>query len=430
MTPNLYVKSALDYLASRLDPIIGERFARELGGHPWTVILRIIDEKKGRKPSDEYMCGDLQPQLRMLTEWLGEFAYPFDRGDRISRTLAGELRIFRNRLSHTYRFEMDEAYRAADTSARLLAELADAGATHARTIADDILMDLARERGLTRSAVDEVIAKTDSSIVADEGALSGGGADGGAGAGASAGTVAGGGADAGAGALPGGGAGGALGYGAKQRHQGLVPTPTGATRGQSRIGIEGEWADEHVEPAPEVMASDRTFIGASRLPYQPWQVARDGDRTVIEDLRKKSPRLQVRSVALEIVDFEWPIAVERLVRLTASSFGVTHLGGKLKKQLERQVVQCGAFVDDDKFVWPSDIDPTTWDQFRPNGSDVGREFTHISPVEIANAAKFISAKRPELGRAELESEVLRTFGRARRSGKIRTHLENAMERAG
>src|SRR5262249_40569237 len=42
-------------------------------------------------------------------------------------------------------------------------------------------------------------------------------------------------------------------------------------------------------------------------------------------------------------------------------------------------------VDDDAFIWPSDIDPDTWDEFRPNDSTVKRPFTDISPVEIANA---------------------------------------------
>ena len=45
--PNLSVKEGLDHLASRLDPIIGARLAANLGGHPWTVVLEILDQKKG-----------------------------------------------------------------------------------------------------------------------------------------------------------------------------------------------------------------------------------------------------------------------------------------------------------------------------------------------------------------------------------------------
>ena len=45
--PNLSVKECLDYLAKRLDPIIASRLARDLGGHPWTIVLEILDQKKG-----------------------------------------------------------------------------------------------------------------------------------------------------------------------------------------------------------------------------------------------------------------------------------------------------------------------------------------------------------------------------------------------
>lgn len=44
--PNLSVKEALDHLAKRLDPIIKARLASDLGEHPWTVVLEILDQKK------------------------------------------------------------------------------------------------------------------------------------------------------------------------------------------------------------------------------------------------------------------------------------------------------------------------------------------------------------------------------------------------
>ena len=89
-TPNLSVKEGLDHLAKRLDPIIAFKFAANLGGHQWTVVLDILDEKKGFSSSYQHLTYDLQPQLRMLTERLGDFGFPFDGGAPINQGRAGE----------------------------------------------------------------------------------------------------------------------------------------------------------------------------------------------------------------------------------------------------------------------------------------------------------------------------------------------------
>ncbi len=71
--PNLSVKECLDHLATRLDPIIASRLSGDLGGHPWTVVLDILDQKKGFASGYKHWTYDLQAQLRMLTERLGDF---------------------------------------------------------------------------------------------------------------------------------------------------------------------------------------------------------------------------------------------------------------------------------------------------------------------------------------------------------------------
>lgn len=86
--PNLSVKEGLDHLAKQLDPIIANRLAADLGGHPWTVVLEILDQKKGFTIGYQYWTHDLQAQLRMTlvthrapsrTVRLGQFAGVRDR---------------------------------------------------------------------------------------------------------------------------------------------------------------------------------------------------------------------------------------------------------------------------------------------------------------------------------------------------------------
>ena len=64
--------------------------------------------------------------------------------------------------------------------------------------------------------------------------------------------------------------------------------------------------------------------------------------------------------------------------------------------------------------------------FRSPADGAVLDFEHISPVEIANAWRFYE-QNPELMDAgqDVESAVLATFGRKRRSEKVKTHLKLA-----
>ena len=114
--------------------------------------------------------------------------------------------------------------------------------------------------------------------------------------------------------------------------------------------------------------------------------------------------------------------------MTAQSFGLQRVRASREKKLAYQIQQAGLLVDSDRFVWPREIDPGAWHEFRPNDSTANRPFTHISPVEIANAARFIQAKQGDLNEDELAVAVLQTFGRKRRTKQVAVHLANAMSR--
>lgn len=366
--PNLSVKVGLDHLARRLDPIITARLADDLGGHPWTVVLEILDEKKGYSTGRRYWVHDLQAQLRMLTERLGDFGYPFDDKQRTVSTLGNELRIVRNQLAHMHDFSVEEAFRANDFSVRLLEHFGDDGLDTAKHIRHEALVALASEEGVTERVAAETVAV--SSVISVK----------------------------------------------------AEDEPAGTVVDQDEI------ESEVVSPDPAVLVREPSVIGDKRLEFEPWTVVRVGDVEILDDLPKKAAKEKVRAAAVEIATYEGPIHLDRLVQAAAQSFGLQRVRSSREKKLAYQIRQAGLVVDADKFVWPREIDPGNWREFRPNDSTADRPFIHISPVEIANAARFIQAKQGILSEDQLAVAVLQTFGRKRRTKQVAAHLANAMAR--
>lgn len=189
--------------------------------------------------------------------------------------------------------------------------------------------------------------------------------------------------------------------------------------------------DGPVEPAPEVLARDSSehtpIMGASRFRYEAWSPVVVGDYELLKELPKKKAKELVRAVATEIVEFEGPIHVDRLIQLIVASFDVSRLGEKRKAQILNQIKATGLEIDPSKFVWPESIDSRTWNEFRPNDSVENRSFLHISPVEIRNAARFIKNRRDTISSDELKAEVLRTFGKKKLTRPRSSHMAHALD---
>lgn len=363
--PNLSVKEGLDHLAKRLDPIIGQRFASDLGDHPWTVVLDILDQKKGFANGYRYWTYDLQAQLRMLTERLGDFGYPFDDHQRTVSTIGNELRIVRKQMAHMYEFSVDDAFRANDFCVRLLEHFGDAdGLEEAKRVRHEALAALAEQEGVPEQVAEAASAALGSTSIVET-------------------------------------------------------TETPRANAQESEG-------ESVTPDPEVLVGKPSVIGDRRLEFAPWSVVRVGSVGALDELPKKAAKEKVRAIAVEIATYEGPIHIDRLVDKVAQSFGLQRVHARRQAKIAYQIRQVGLFIDEDKFIWPREIDASTWVEFRPNDSDVDRPFVQISPVEIANAARFISAKRPGLTDDELDVAVLQTFGRKRRTKQLAAHLVRAM----
>jgi hypothetical protein len=361
----LSVSAGLDHLAERLDPIITARFPVDLGGHPWTVVLKQLDEIAGWPPKP-YTTTDLQAQLQVLTRRLGDMGYPFDDAKQTLGALGRELKIVRNARAHGDPFTRLDAWRAHDFCVRLLEYFEDAEG-------------LVRANELRQEALVAYI-----------------------------------------------------------EHEGIAPVPAATVTTRLEANLGEDQAEPAVQPEdePAIVTPDPVVfirrpsktpssLGNSRLAFEPWEPVLVGDVEILDALPKKAAKDKVRSVAMEIVDFEGPIHVDRLAQLVAASFGVQRLWPARAKKIVYQIKQTGLTIDGAKFVWPEGVDPESWREFRPNSSENDRPFLYVSPVEIANAMRFLRDTSPGMSSSELDAATLRTFGRRRRTKQLSAHLTKA-----
>lgn len=369
MSPKHRVSDVLDFLAVRLDPIIQGGLESSLQGLEWPVILTELDRAKGFPPKT-YQRTDIQSQLRILTEPLGALGYPFSDKHRTSSTLGNELRIVRNAFAHGGEFTWLDAWRAADFGVRLLAYFGHTeGERDLASIRDSVLPQLAAERGLSlASAGVEAAASTAADLIA--------------------------------------------------------PDAESEARSES---TEATFAHAfEVARVPDNARAVVAALGTERPSFTPWQVVVVGPKTVIDDLPKKAAKLQVRAVATEVAEFEGPVEVERLARLTAASFGWNRLTPKRIKQIAYQIRKVeGITVDDNGFVWPSGLTPGSWTGFRPQAGPSSRAFHEISPFEIANAIAWVRGQQPGLDTEAHKHEIIRIFGRSKLTAGAVRHLDLA-----
>ncbi|UGQ39586.1 DUF3320 domain-containing protein [Rhodococcus aetherivorans] len=368
--PKLSVSAGLDHLADRLNPIIAAKFATDLPDHPWTVVLTQLDQLAG-KPPKLYSATDLQCQLKMFTRRLGKLGYPFDDNRQTVGTLGRELTIVRNARAHGDPFTCLDAWRAHDYCFRLLEHFGDKqGLERSNELRQEALVAYVEEQGIAPA---QAFSPSQPIVSPESEGLDG---------------------------------------------TNSLPNP------------EKETEYELVSPDPEVFIREPvahpSIIGNTRLSFQPWEPVLVGDISVLDDLPKMTAKQKVRAVAIEIVEAEGPIHVDRLAQHVATSFGVRKLYSNRATKIIRQAKSAGLLIDGEKFVWPEGVTPETWMEFRPNSNEVDRPFQHISPTEIANAMRFLKGHSPNMSDEELNISTLRTFGRKRRTKQCAIQLEKAI----
>lgn len=207
---------------------------------------------------------------------------------------------------------------------------------------------------------------------------------------------------------------------------GLGPAPAQAEDGPDQPQQPGAGSRSR-DTEGEGSDARSVIEGRNEVLYEPWPGRLAGEVEVLDTISRVRSKSLVRALAEEIVEFEWPIGIERLAKVVGQGFGLKRVTRERVKKIIRQIHNCNVTVDAHGFVWPVDVDPEEWDGFRVPGDTGSRAFEEISPREIANAIKFAQAEHSGLTDMELELAVLELFGRSKRTKGVMRQLGLAWE---
>lgn len=391
-----HISSCLNYLSRELDPLLtrlvvekGLMSQSQVKEYGWTAILWYLDDQRNRNVElSRYNPRDIQVQLRMLTEPVGnsERKHPFEPdSSRTVSTYAQDLRIFRNKKMHYMEMDRNDAVRIYDSAARLFEAL---GAPEQKAWCESQLNRVhaelfgAGEAAPVRRELDEEVRQAASAARSSKTEVS---------------------APRGAFTRP------------------ARPAPVSRPAQPAAPASTSQPAPA-ASPAPLCLA-----VGEGRYPFEPWEPMPLGDRDIFDSLRSKRSKDQMSAALEQIVSFEGPVQADRLATLAAQCFGVSRLAKKNRDWIIRLAGRMPELqVDEHKFVWHVEAPREEYGEFRPSVDGAMREFDQISPVEIANAWRFYE-QDPELmdEGQDVESAVLATFGRKRRTAKVKAQLELA-----
>lgn len=180
-----------------------------------------------------------------------------------------------------------------------------------------------------------------------------------------------------------------------------------------------------VSPSPAIASTPAVAINGNE-PFVPWTPRAIGTLEVLDALPSPRAAQLVRATLMEIIEAEGPVHVERLVRLTAASFGL----GRVSEARNRSIVR---FLDPDlrrdlgePFAWPDRLEPATWTAYRPTPEGIDRPIEQISKREIVNAMAALCHASAGMSDEELRREALRVFGGRRMTANITAILDEAI----
>lgn len=364
MSNEASVQSALKLLSQGLDPYIEQVLSPHLDGElQWTDVLSQLDAIKGKSPK-VYSRSDVQCQLRVITERLGNLGYPFDSGDplRTLSTYGNELRIVRNRWAHGSTFTTLEAMRAVDTVFIVLNHVGDTARAG----------EAAKERAaLVGALVDETMPEEPDSEPDNQDGQFG-------------------------------------------------------QEGQDESDQQGQGASPEGEDVPEEEDPKGRFT-SYRTDFEAWDVVVTGSVETLDNLPKKAAKEAVRSSIEEIVDSEGPVHRDRLTRLVGYTFGLGKVHEGRAKKILSQIKASDCTVDKYNFVWPGDVDPSQWKIYRQSPVGSPRKFLEISPTEICNAALHILRTSGPQAEVDLRRKTLLIFGRKKNTQAFALHYKKSLQ---
>ncbi|GAB4005060.1 DUF4011 domain-containing protein [Nocardioides ultimimeridianus] len=175
--------------------------------------------------------------------------------------------------------------------------------------------------------------------------------------------------------------------------------------------------------SPESAMSGEVDAGGAE--FVPASAGVIGAREVLDALPDPEASALVRAQLLDVIDAEGPVAMARLLRLTARRFNLNTVraarAAEILRLVPRERVRTSRQFGD--FAWPARLDPTGWTGFRYVDPDASRTLEEVAPEEIRNAMRAVLDEFE----IELADDLLRRtaelFGVTRLGANVRSRLE-------
>lgn len=129
----------------------------------------------------------------------------------------------------------------------------------------------------------------------------------------------------------------------------------------------------------------------------------------------------------EVIDVEGPIEIDRLVKIVAKRFDLRKVSAKRLQDIG-ELVPADRITSSDlgEFVWPADVSPVDWREFRTSESLV-RPIPAIPPEELSNAAMGVTKEAYSISRADLIRVVSSLFGAKAVTAPVRERISDALD---
>lgn len=179
--------------------------------------------------------------------------------------------------------------------------------------------------------------------------------------------------------------------------------------------------------SPGVARRDWHGRGVTYLcaPTHPLGVREDLDR-----INSREVARVITDAVRELVEIEGPIELDRLARTIGTRFGYDRVRqarkGFITRCVPAELVHSDSLGRD--FVWPPQIDRTTWRGYRTTPDDVARPLNEIAPEEIVNAMNAVCGRR-ELDEETLMRNTLAMFNQRRLASASRDRLSECIDSA-
>ncbi|WP_299959137.1 DUF4011 domain-containing protein [uncultured Modestobacter sp.] len=177
-------------------------------------------------------------------------------------------------------------------------------------------------------------------------------------------------------------------------------------------------------PEPVAVESPAVMLDGEE-PFTPWTPKAAGERSLLDQLGNRRVAERVGRVLQAGADAEGPIHLDRLARLAASAFGLGRVAQARKDALTALVP---ASVRDGDFVWPAELDRSSWTGFRRDPAAT-RPMEQVAPEEIGNAMVALCRASAGMTKDELFAQTLEVFGYRRRTSAQVAVLEAALSAA-